>query len=117
MHATVTASHQPSLGAAYEEILRIGALMLPVPVRLSPRAEVTWADHQSRSLGEQASAYAQLTGGDNGLPMAAAAEIALGASQDAIRRYEALHADSAFAQITQAVRDLTQPRDDVPVDA
>ncbi len=109
MHATVTASHQPSLGAAYEEILRIGALMLPVPVRLSPRAEVTWADHQSRSLGEQASAYAQLTGGDNGLPMAAAAEIALGASQDAIRRYEALHADSAFAQITQAVRELTAP--------
>jgi hypothetical protein len=117
MHATVTASHQPSLGAAYEEILRIGALMLPVPVKLSPRAEVTWADHQSRSLGEQASAYAQLTGGENGMPMAAAAEIALGASQDAIRRYEEMHADSAFAQITQAVRDLTKPPDDVPLAA
>ncbi len=100
MHATVKASHQPTLGSGHEEIMRLGGLMLPAPVKLSRRAKVTWADHQSRSLGEQASAFAQL--GD--MPWAAKAEVALGLGQDDIRRYEQMHADSALSQIIAAVR-------------
>lgn len=103
MHATVKASHQPTLGSGHEEILRIGGLMLPGAPKLSRRAKVTWADHQSRSLGEQASAFAQL-GGEGGLPWQARAEIALGLGQDDLRRYEQDQAGSALTQIIAASR-------------
>ena len=108
MHATVKASHQPTLGSGHEEILRIGGLMLPGAPRLSRRAHVTWADHQSRSLGEQASAFAQL-GGEGGLPWQARAEIALGLGQDDLRRYEQDQAGSALAQIIAAARQPAVP--------
>lgn len=101
MHAAVNGSHKPSLAAGHEEILRLGGLMLPSPVKLSRRASLSWANHESRSLAEQASAFAQLTG-QNGLPWVVAAEIALGSSQDDLRRYADAQADSAFAQVIAA---------------
>lgn len=101
MHAAVNGSHKPSLAAGHEEIMRLGGLMLPVPVRLSRRASLSWANHESRSLAEQASAFAQLTG-QNGLPWVVAAEIALGSSQDDLRRYADAHLDTAIGQVAAA---------------
>lgn len=114
MLAAVRAEHQPSLAVAYEEVLRLGGRLLPGSPMLSRRAAITWADHQSRSLGEQASAFAQLTGGENAMPMAFAAQIALGLGQDKLRELEEAHADSAFAQVVSAVRDLQADPAPVP---
>lgn len=117
MHAAVRGSHQPSLGAGFEEVLRLGGLMLPSPVKLSRRARITWENHESRSIAEKASAFAQL-GGEDGLPWEARAEIALGLGQDDIARYKQDHADSAFAQIIRAAQEPppTKPAS-VPVPA
>lgn len=99
MHAKVNASHKPSLGEGWEEVLRLGGMMLPNPVALSPRAGLTWADHESRSLGERADAYQKLVGGDSGLPWQAGAEIALNLSQDQISRFEASQSAGVIGQL------------------
>jgi hypothetical protein len=99
MHAKVNASHKPSLGEGWEEVLRLGGMMLPNKVELSPRAGLTWADHESRSLGERADAFQKLAGGESGLPWTAAAEIALNLSQDQITRFEASRSSGVIGQL------------------
>lgn len=108
MHAAVNGSHKPSLAAGHEEILRLGGRMLLNPVMLSRRASLKWANHESRSLAEQASAFSQLTG-PNGLPWVVAAEVALGSSQDDLRRYADAQAESAFAQVIAAATQPVEP--------
>jgi hypothetical protein len=106
MHAAVEGSHKPSLSEGHEETMRLGGLMLPDPVRLSRRAALLWAEHESRSLSEKADAFTKLigAGGAGGLPWQAAAEIALGLGTDQLRRYEAEQAGSALAQIIAAAQ-------------
>jgi hypothetical protein len=106
MHAKVNASHKPSLGEGWEEVLRLGGMMLPDPVELSPRAGLTWADHESRSLGERADAFQKLAGGESGLPWQAAAEIALNLSQDQITRFDAARSGDVIGQL---LRETARP--------
>lgn len=115
MHATVNASHKPSLGEGWEETCRVGGLMLPEPVDLSPTANILWADHESRSLGERADAALKLQ--QAGLPWQAVATIALNLNQDQISQYEAAQSSSALASIIRAATqptDTTQPPVPVP---
>lgn len=104
MHAAVNGSHKPSLSEGWEEVLRLGGLMLPEPVVLSRRASLSWVDHQSRSLAERADAFSKLSA-PGGLPWIAAAEIALGIGTDDLRRYETEQAGSALAQLITAARE------------
>lgn len=106
MIAAVNGSHKPSLSEGWEEVLRLGGLMLPEPVVLSRRASMTWVDHESRSLAERADAFSKLSV-PGGLPWMAAAEIALGLGTDQLRRYEAEQASSALGQLIAAARDTT----------
>lgn len=103
MHATINASHKPSLGEGWEELLRTGGRMLPDPVELSPRAALQWADHESRSLGERADAALKLN--QAGLPWQAVAALALNLGQDQIRQYETQYAGSAITDLLRAARD------------
>lgn len=113
MHAAVNGSHKPSLAEGWEEVNRLGGLMLPARERvvLSRRAGMSWVDHESRSLAERADAFAKLTATPNGLPWIAAAELALGLGNDQIQRYAAEQAGSALAQLVTA---LEQPSAPVP---
>ena len=104
MHAGVT-SHKASAGEGFEELLRLGGVMLPEPVTLSPRAELDWKDHESRSLAERADAAVKLAS-IPGLPWQAVAERALNATHDEINRWEADLASSGFGAI---VREALQP--------
>lgn len=97
MHATVNASHKPSLGEGWEEVMRLGGMMLPDSVELSPRASTIWADHESRSLGERADAAVKLA--QAGMPWQAVAEYALNLSQDAITRFEAMQSSGALGAL------------------
>lgn len=117
MHATVNASHKPSLGEGWEEVMRLGGMMLPDAVELGPRAATQWADHESRSLGERADAYQKLAGGDSGLPWQAAAELALNLGQDAIARYEASESGSVFGQLLREAQKPVERAPEVPVAA
>lgn len=98
LHSKST-GHKASLGESGEEILRVSGLMLPEPIRLSPRAEMTWKDHESRSLAERADAASKLK---DVLPPAAVAELALNATGEQIARWEAQAASSAIGQLLAA---------------
>lgn len=102
MHATVNASHKPSLGEGWEEYLRLGGLMLEQPVTLSPRASLKWADHESRSLGERADAALKLS--QAGLPWQGVADLALNLGQDAINSYEAQQAGGVLGDLIREAR-------------
>ncbi len=107
MHATVNASHKPSLGEGWEELLRLGGMMLKAPVALSPRAELSWADHESRSLGERADAALKLS--QAGLPWQGVAEMALNLSQDEISRYEAMQSSGALGDLIRTAQTPVPP--------
>lgn len=106
MHATVNASHKPSLAEGWEEVLRLGGMMMAESVELSPRAALQWADHESRSLGERADAALKLS--QAGLPWQGVADLALNLGQDAIRQYESADAGTALGQI---IREAQRPTD------
>ncbi len=114
LHAAVNGSHKPSLGEGWEEVLRLGGLMLPRPVELSRRASLQWADHESRSLAERADAFSKLAA--SGLPWQASAEIALALGNDAIRRYESEQAGSALAKLITDASSAAPPAEQ-PVEA
>lgn len=101
MLAAVT-GHKASLGEGWEDTLRLGAKI--AGVELSTRAEMVWKKHESRSLAEQADAFVKLVGsaGGSGLPWMAAAEYALNASQDEIRRWQTEEAGSALGRLVAA---------------
>lgn len=98
LHAKVP-SHKGSLGEGWEEVLRLGGMMLDDPVRLSPRAELLWVDHESRSLAERADAAAKLK---DILPWQALAERVLNATQEEISRWESMRSSDAFSQLVAA---------------
>lgn len=106
LHAAVNGSHKPSLGEGWEDVLRLGGMMLPEKVLLSRRASLEWADHESRSLAERADAFSKLSA--SGLPWQASAEIALKLGQDAIRKYESEMAGSALATLIAAAKTPAQ---------
>lgn len=93
LHAKVP-SHKASLGGGWEEVLRLCGRMLPEPVELSPRAELLWVDHESRSLAERADAASKLK---DVLPWQALAERVLNATQDEIARWESMRSSDALA--------------------
>jgi len=111
LHAKVRGLHKPFLSEGWEEVLRVAGLMLPQPVELSPRAELQWADHESRSLAERADAASKLK---DIIPWQAVAEMALQASADQVQRWQSERTGDAFAQVLTAV---TQPPPSLPVAA
>lgn len=115
MHATVNASHKPSLGEGHEEIMRLGGMMLPDPVELGPKAMTVWADHESRSLGERADAALKLS--QAGLPWQGVAEMALNLSQDAITRFESMQSSGALGDLIRGVQAPVIPPPEVSVAA
>lgn len=113
MHATVNASHKPSLGEGWEEVMRLGGMMLPERVDLGPRASTVWADHESRSLGERADAAVKLA--QAGMPWQGVAEYALNLSQDAITRLEAMASSSALGDLLREAQKPVVEPSEVPV--
>jgi hypothetical protein len=91
--------HKGSLGEGWEEVLRVMGLMLDTPVELSPRAELVWADRESRSMAERADAASKLK---DVLPWQALAEAVLGATQGQIDRWAALRSSDGFGQLLGA---------------
>jgi hypothetical protein len=100
MDGAINASHKPSLGEGWEEVLRLGGLMLENPVELSPRASLQWADHESRSLGERADAALKLS--QAGVPWEGVADLALNLGQDAITRIQKQQSASPLAKLVAA---------------
>lgn len=103
LNGKVNAEHKPSLGEGWEEVLRLGGMMLDRPVQLSPRAELTWKDHESRSLAERADAASKF--GSLGLPWPAIAELALNASQEQIGRWTATAATNPLGELLRQVQE------------
>ena len=110
MHATINASHKPSLSEGWEEVLRLAGTMMPTPVLLSPRASLQWADHESRSLGERADAALKLS--QSGLPWQGVADLALNLSHDEISRYEAQQSAGVLGDL---LREARQPITATPI--
>lgn len=104
LNGKVNAEHKPSLSEGWEEVLRLGGRMLDKPVDLSPRAELQWMDHESRSLAERADAAAKLASIE-GLPWPAVAEMALNASQEQIARWTAEAAANPLSELMRQVQD------------
>lgn len=115
MHATVNASHKPSLGEGWEEVMRLGGMMLPEPVVLGPRAATTWADHESRSLGERADAALKLA--QAGMPWQGVADMALNLSQDKITGYEAMASSGVLGDLMREAQTPLQTQSEAPVAA
>lgn len=101
-----TTGHKASLDDGWEEVLRLGGYLLDRPVELSPRAELQWKKHESRSLAEQADAFVKLTGGPDGsgLPWIAAAELALNVTQDQLARWQSQRAMDPLMQLVSAAQ-------------
>jgi hypothetical protein len=96
LHAKVT-HYKPMLGEGHEEILRLGGLMAKEPVILSPRAELQWMDHESRSMAERADAAIKI--GQAGFPWQFVAEKVLNVGQSEIAKIEAQMSSGAFAAL------------------
>jgi hypothetical protein len=95
MHAAVT-GHKASTGGGWEEVDRLCGEVLEQPVILSPRAEILWMDHESRSLAERADAASKLK---DVIPAMAVAELALNATQEQIARWAAEGATNPLTEI------------------
>ncbi len=106
MHAAVT-GHKSTLGEGWEEVLRLCGMVLGEEI--SQRAELEWADHESRSLAERADAASKLK---DVLPATAVAELALNATQEQIARWQA---QSAVDPLTQLVAAAQAPANGSPV--
>lgn len=93
-------NHKTSLGEAWEQVLRLGGLMLDNPVDLSPRAELLWEDHEARSMAERADAAVKLK---DILPWQPLAEKVLGATQEEIARWESMRSASALDELVASM--------------
>ena len=91
--------HHATLGEGWEELLRIAGLMLDQPIVLSPRAELQWADHETRSLAERADAAVKLK---DILPQTALLEYVLNLTTDQIARYQTQQATDVMGQLLAA---------------
>lgn len=110
MHAEVDGIHKPFMGSGFEEVLRVGGLMLAEgSVKLPQEAELVWLDKQSRSLAEQADAAGKLK---EILPNVMIAEKYLGFTQEEISRVQAAAAGSAIDRLLNAAADDTPTNGD-----
>lgn len=98
LNAKVT-DHKAFAGEGWEEVLRLCGVM--IDQQLSPRAELVWLDHESRSLAERADAAIKL---NNIMPWQVLAERVLNATQDEIDRWEVLKAGDALTQLVAAAK-------------
>lgn len=96
--------HKKGVGEGWEEVLRLSGMI--VGKELSPRAELVWKDHESRSLAERADAATKLAS-IQGLPWQLVAKLALNLTQDEITRAEAQAASDGIGQLVRAIN--TQP--------
>lgn len=95
LHGKIATRHKPQIGAGWEEVFRLIALM-GEDVEVPPTASVRWAEHESRSLAERADAAVKLK---DIMPWQALAEKALGANAETIARWEAQRSSDAFSQL------------------
>jgi hypothetical protein len=95
LHAKVT-GHKASAGEGWEEVLRLAGLMLDQRVILPPTAQLTWKDHESRSMAERADAATKLK---DILPWQILAEEYLNLSQDQLARASAARVDDVLATL------------------
>lgn len=86
LHAKVDGIHKPFIGEGWEEVTRVGGVMLPDPIKVPREAAVWWIDRQSRSLAEMADAAVKLK---DILPPLFIAERFLNLTQEEIGRIEA----------------------------
>lgn len=98
MHSAVN-GHKASIGEGWEEVNRLCGMVLDVEI--SPRAEMVWMDHESRSLAERADAASKLK---DVLPAAAVAELALNATQEQIGRWQGQAAVDPLMQLVAAAQ-------------
>jgi hypothetical protein len=101
MHAAVT-GHKASLGEGHEEILRLCGKIQDV--KLSPRAELQWKDHESRSLAERADAAVKLSSIE-GLPWQAIADITGLGTDDELSRWQAMGASDPLLKLVASMKD------------
>jgi hypothetical protein len=99
--------HQVSLGEGWEELLRVGGMMLDTPVELSPRAELTWSDPANRSLAERADAALKLS---TILPQQAIAEFVLNMTAEQMNKIAAQRAGDALSQLVAAAQKPVPPQ-------
>jgi len=109
LHAKVP-SHKASLGEGWEEVLRLCGLMDDTPVELSPRAELLWKDHESRSVAERADAATKVA--SLNIPWEIIAEKYLSWTQDEIARGQAQVAAGAFETL---ITEANQPAPELEV--
>jgi Phage portal protein, SPP1 Gp6-like len=104
--ASKVTNHKASLGEGWEEVMRLVGFMTEPEVQLSPRAEVLWADHESRSMAERADSALKLK---EILPWQALAEKVLGATQNEIGRWEAQRAGDGLSALLAQVGSEPKP--------
>jgi hypothetical protein len=88
--------HTATLGGGWEEICRLGGMVLDEPVELSQQAEMRWKNPEFRTLAEVADAVSKLK---EVLPWVAIAEYALNASQEEISRWQAMRASDPLNEL------------------
>lgn len=98
--------HKGSLGEGWEEVLRIGGIMLPEPITLSERAELMWLDHEHRTMAERADAAVKLK---DVLPWQLNAELILNLTQDQITRGESSMSSNGLAQVVNGLLNPNAP--------
>lgn len=99
LHAEVDGIHKPFIGGGWEEVVRVGGLMLPEAVEVPREAAIVWVDKQSRSLAEMADAAAKLK---DILPPVMIAEKYLGFTQEEIGRMQSAASGSAIDALLSA---------------
>lgn len=104
--AAAVTGHKGSLGDGWEEVLRLAGLMHEDEIKLSPRAELTWKDHEARSMAERADAAIKLK---DILPWQVIAERFLNATEDEISRWEGMRSGDALAQLMAAAQTPALP--------
>lgn len=100
LHGKIATRHKPQIGAGWEEVFRLVALMKE-GIEVPQMATVAWAEHESRSLAERADAAVKLK---DLMPWQAIAEKVLAANGDEIARWSAMRGSDAFAQILTAAQ-------------
>jgi hypothetical protein len=108
LHAKVT-NYKATTGEGWEEVLRLGGLMTDDQVVLSPRAELKWKDHESRSMAERADAATKIA--SVGFPWQVIADKYLNFTSDEISKMEALLASSA---LTSLIKQVEEPNKETP---
>lgn len=103
LHAKVT-NYKATMGEGWEEVLRLCGAMHDDEVVLSPRAELKWKDHESRSMAERADAAVKVAGID-GIPWQLVAEKYLNLTQEEIAKAEAQVSSGAFATLLGGLRE------------